>query len=130
MSEINTTKEVLIDGTLYVLRAMPVLTAMKIQKSLFDNQPKREASQDDDIPKFYLPDPDIVYQAIKSSVSVGSVLITDKNFDSYFCKKIETVYKLFEEVMAFNFNDGIENEEATDDLGELSKKRKKDSAKS
>lgn len=114
------TKEVVINDMTFVLRPMPVLTALKIQKAIVDGDKKDKQIREKEkleaqkmgievdakaLPEVSLPDPEIIFQAIKASASLGSKYIDEKNFDSIFCKKFDILYRLFDEVLVFNFSD-------------------------
>ena len=86
-------EQVEVDGTQYLISAMPATEALKfMEKHLTNiNEGKIDLS--------------VIKDVICKYVSKDNMAISNQSFDTIFARKVPHLQRLFEKVLAFNFDD-------------------------
>lgn len=80
-----------VDGTHYLVDAMPASVALEIQEAIFDNDGKITMK--------------LIKRVVCGSVSVDGKAINEKSFDVVFARKTSHLRKLVNEILIWNFED-------------------------
>lgn len=87
-----------VEDRLYILTKFPATKGLQIQMKLAEGR----------------LDPELVRDVIVSSVAVGSVKMDAKRFDDHFSGRYKHMMDLFNEVVAFNFDENFTEDDSSE----------------